>query len=145
MNEESKMEKKFIYSNTLKWNNEYQASMFFADKASFEFATPPEFHGTEGFISPEELFVASAHACCLTTFIAKAKKAGINLMSYESSAEGILEKVDGQLMFTKIAVKSKIKTDSDKEKVRKIVKQVEQSALVINSMKTNVIIEAIIE
>ncbi|NOR60490.1 MAG: hypothetical protein GQ469_07670 [Methanosarcinales archaeon] len=48
-------------------------------------------------------------------------------------------------MFTKIAVKSKIKTDSDKEKVRKIVKQVEQSALVINSMKTNVIIEAIIE
>ncbi len=139
------MEKNFIFSNTLKWNSEYQASMFFGDKASFEFATPPEFHGPEGFISPEELFVASAHACCLTTFIAKSKKAGINLMSYESSAEGILEKVDGQLMFTTIAVKSRIKTDSDKENVRKIVKQVEQSALVINSMKTNVIIEAIIE
>ncbi len=139
------MEKNFIFSNTLKWNSEYQASMFFGDKASFEFATPPEFHGPEGFISPEELFVASAHACCLTTFIAKSKKAGINLMSYESSAEGILEKVDGQLMFTTIAVKSRIKTDSDKEEVRKIVKQVEQSALVINSMKTNVIIEAIIE
>jgi len=145
MNEDRKMEKKFIFSNTLKWNSGYQASMFFGDKASFEFATPPEFHGPEGFISPEELFVASAHGCCLTTFITKAKKAGINLMSYESSAEGILEKVDGQLMFTKIAVKSRIKTDSDKEEVRKIVKQVEQSALVINSMKTNVTIEAIIE
>ena len=139
------MEKKFIFSNTLKWNSEYQASIFFGDKASFEFATPPEFHGPEGFISPEELFVASAHACCLTKFITKAKKAGINLMSYESNAEGILEKVDGQLMFTKIVVKSIIKTDSDKENVRKIVKQVEQSALVINSMKTNLIIEAIIE
>jgi organic hydroperoxide reductase OsmC/OhrA len=145
MDEERKMETNFIFSNTLKWNSEYQASIFFGDKASFEFATPPEFHGPEGFISPEELFVASAHACCLTTFIAKSKKAGINLMSYESSAEGILEKVDGQLMFTKIAVKSRIKTDSDKENVRKIVKQVEQNALVINSMKTNVTIEAIIE
>ncbi len=145
MDEERKMEHKFIFSNTLKWNSEYRASMFFGDKASFEFATPPEFHGPEGFISPEELFVASAHACCLTTFIAMAKKAGIDLMSYESSAEGILEKVDGQLMFTTIAVRSRIKTDSDKEKVRKIVKQVEQSALVINSMKTNVTIEAIIE
>ncbi len=139
------MEMNFIFSNTLKWNSEYQASMFFGDRASFEFATPPEFHGPEGFISPEELFVASAHACCLTTFIAKAKKAGINLMSYESSAEGVLEKVDGQLMFTKITVKPRIKTDSDKEKVKEIVKQVEQSALVINSMKTNVKIEAIIE
>ncbi len=145
MDEERKMEHKFIFSNTLKWNSEYRASMFFGDKASFEFATPPEFHGPEGFISPEELFVASAHACCLTTFIAMAKKADINLMSYESSAEGILEKVDGQLMFTTIAVRSRIKTDSDKEKVKKIVKQVEQSALVINSMKTNVTIEAIIE
>jgi len=139
------MDKNFIFSNTLKWNREYQASMFFGDKASFEFATPPEFHGPEGFISPEELFVASAHACCLTTFIAKANKVGINLLSYESSAEGILEKVDGQLMFTKIAVKSRIKTDGDKEIVKEIVKQVEQSALVINSMKTDVTIEAIIE
>jgi len=139
------METNFIFSNTLKWNSEYQASMFFSDRAGFEFATPPEFHGPEGFISPEELFVASAHACCLTTFIAKAKKAGINLVPYESSAEGVLEKMDGQLMFTKIAVKSRIKTDSDKENVRQIVQQVEQSALVINSMKTDVTIEAIIE
>ncbi len=119
--------------------------MFFGDKANFEFATPPEFHGPEGFISPEELFVASANACSLTTFIAKALKAGINLISYESSAEGILEKVDGQLMFTQITIKSRIKTDSDKETVRKIVEQVEQGALVFNSMKTNITIEATID
>ena len=139
------MEQKFIFSNTLKWKDKYQASMFFGDKANFEFATPPEFHGPDGFISPEELFVASANACSLTTFIAKALKAGINLISYESSAEGILEKVDGQLMFTQITIKSRLKTDSDKEKVKKIVEQVEQGALVFNSMKTNITIEATID
>ncbi|KAF5426025.1 MAG: OsmC family peroxiredoxin [Candidatus Methanomarinus sp.] len=139
------MEKSFRFSNTIKWKSEYEASLFFGDKANFEFATPPEFRGPEGFVSPEELFVASAHACCLTTFIAKALKAEINLISYESSAEGILEKLDGQLMFTKIAIKSRIKTDGDKEKVKKIIEQVEQNALVINSMKTNVTIDAIIE
>lgn len=139
------MEKSFIFSNTLKWKDKYQASMFFGDKANFDFATPPEFHGPEGFISPEELFVASANACSLTTFIAKTLKAGINLISYESSAEGILEKVDGQLMFTQITIKSRIKTDSDEETVRKIVEQVEQGALVFNSMKTNITIEATID
>lgn len=139
------MEDKFIFSNTLKWNSGYQATMFFGDKASFEFATPPEFHGPEGFISPEELFVASAHACALTTFIARTKKAGINILSYESSAEGTLEKVDGVRQFTTIVVKPRIKTDGDKETVKEIVKQVEQNALVFNSMKADVTIDAIIE
>ncbi len=56
------MKKSFKFSNTLKWNSEYQASVFFGDKANLEFSTPPEFHDPEGFVSPEELFVASAHA-----------------------------------------------------------------------------------
>ncbi len=139
------MADKFIFSNTLRWKSGYQATMSFGDKANFEFATPPEFHGPEGFISPEELFVSSAHACVLTTFIAMTKKAGINILSYESSAEGTLEKVGGQRMFTRIVVKPMIKTDGDKGTVREIVEHVERGALVINSMNTVVTIDAIIE
>ena len=139
------MEEKFIFSNTLKWNSGYEGTMFFGDKANFEFATPPEFHGPVGFISPEELFVASAQACALTTFIARTKKAGIGILSYESRAEGTLEKVEGTRMFTTIVIKSRIKTDGDKETVKEIVKQVEKGALVFNSMKTKVTIDAIIE
>ena len=139
------METKFIFSNTLRWNSGYQATISFGDKASFEFATPPEFRGPEGFISPEELFVASASTCALTTFIAKTKKAGINILSYESSAEGTLEKVEGQMMFTTIVVKPRIKTDGNKETVKEIVAQVEKGALVLNSMKTVVTVDATIE
>ncbi len=139
------MEKKIIFSNTLKWNSGYNATASFGDKASFEFATPPEFRGPEGFVSPEELFVASANACALTTFIARTKKAGINILFYESGAEGTLEKVDGQMMFTTIVVKPAIKTDGDKETVKEIVAQVEKGALVLNSMKTDVTIDATIE
>ena len=139
------METKFIFSNTLEWNSGYQATISFGDKASFEFATPPEFRGPEGFVSPEELFVASAHACVLTTFIAKTKKAGINILSYESSAEGMLEKVEGRMMFTTIVVKPRIKTDGDKETVKEIASQVEKGALVLHSMKTDVTIDAVIE
>ncbi|MEA3325495.1 MAG: OsmC family protein [Euryarchaeota archaeon] len=139
------METKIIFSNTLEWNSGYQATISFGDKASFEFATPPEFRGPEGFVSPEELFVASAHACVLTTFIAKTKKAGINIISYESSAEGTLEKVEGQMMFTTIVVKPAIKTDGDTETVKEIVAQVEKGALILYSMKTDVTIDATIE
>ena len=139
------MDVKFVFSSRLEWNEGYQATMSFGKKTSFKFATPPEFHGPEGFTSPEELFVASANACALTTFIARTKKAGINILAYESSAEGVLEKADGQLVFTTIVVKPRIKTDGDKETVKEIVKQVEKGALVLNSMKTVVTIDAIIE
>lgn len=139
------MDVKFVFSSRLEWDEGYQATISFGERASFEFATPPEFHGPEGFISPEELFVASANACALTTFIARTKKAGINILAYESSAEGVLEKADGQLAFTTIVVKPRIKTDGDKETVKEIVEQVEKGALVLNSMKTVVTIDAIIE
>ncbi len=139
------MDVKFVFSSRLEWNEGYQATMSFGEKTSFEFATPPEFHGPKGFISPEELFVASANACALTTFVAKTKKAGINILAYESSAEGTLEKTGGHLVFTTIVVKPRIKTDGDKETVKEIVEQVEKGALVLNSMKTVVTIDAIIE
>ncbi len=139
------MDVKFVFSSRLEWNEGYQATMSFGEKTSFEFATPPEFHGPKGFTSPEELFVASANACALTTFIARTKKAGINILAYESNAEGTLEKVDGHLVFTTIAVRPRIKTDCDKETVKEILEQVEKGAIVLNSMKTVVTIDAIIE
>lgn len=139
------MDVKFVFSSRLEWNEGYQATMSFGEKASFEFATPPEFRGPECFISPEELFVASANACALTTFIARTKKAGINILAYASNAEGTLEKTDGHLVFTTIVVKPRIKTDGDKATVKEIVEQVEKGALVLNSMKTVVTIDAVIE
>jgi hypothetical protein len=57
----------------------------------------------------------------------------------------MLEKVEGQMMFTTIVVKPRIKTDGDKETVKEIVMQVEKGALVLNSMKTDVTIDATIE
>ncbi len=49
------------------------------------------------------------------------------------------------MMFTTIVVKPAIKTDGDKETVKEIASQVEKGALVLNSMKTDVTIDATIE
>lgn len=137
---------KWLYHNTLKWKGEKKADLeFIESKQVIEVATPPEFGGHENIISPEDLFVSSANVCYMTTLLGTIKSMGVELVSYESEAEGILETVDKMKIFTKIIIRPKIKAKETEEKIRMILGHAEKRCLVANSMKTQVIIEPRIE
>jgi organic hydroperoxide reductase OsmC/OhrA len=137
---------KWLYHNTLKWKGEKKADLkFLESKQEIEVATPPEFGGHENIISPEDLYVSSANVCYMTTLLGTLKNMGVELISYESKAEGILETVDNLKIFTKIIIRPKIKAKETEEKINMILKHAEKRCLVANSMKTQVIIEPEIE
>ena len=137
---------KWLYHNTLKWKGEKKADLkFIESEQEVEVATPPEFGGHEGIISPEDLFVSSANVCFMTTLLGTIKNMGVELVSYKSEAEGILETVDKMKIFTKIIIKPKIKARDTEEKIRLVLGHAEKRCLVANSMKTQVIIEPEIE
>ena len=139
-------EDRWLYHNKLKWKGEKKADLKFQEsKQEIEVATPPEFGGHKGIISPEDLFVSSANVCFMTTLLGTIKNMGVELVSYESEAEGILETVDKMKIFTKIIIKPKIKARDTQEKIRLILGHAEKRCLVANSMKTRVIIEPEIE
>jgi len=137
---------KWLYHNTLKWKGEKKADLkFIESEQEIEVATPPEFGGHENIISPEDLFVSSANVCYMTTLLGTIKNMGVELVSYESEAEGILETVDKMKIFTKIIIRLRIKAKETEEKIRMILGHAEKRCLVANSMKTQVIIEPKIE
>ena len=137
---------KWLYHNTLKWKGEKKADLkFIESEQEVEVATPPEFGGHKGIISPEDLFVSSANVCFMTTLLGTIKNMGVELVSYESEAEGILETVDNMKIFTKIIIRPKIKARDTEEKIRLILGHAQKRCLVANSMKTWVIIEPEIE
>ncbi len=137
---------RWLYHNTLKWKGEKKADIQFAESGQqIEVATPPEFGGHQGIISPEDLFVSSANVCFMSTMLGTIKNMGVELVSYESEAEGILETVNKMKIFTKIIIKPTIKAKESEEKIRLILSQAERRCLVVNSMKTEVIIEPVIE
>ena len=137
---------KWMYHNTLKWKGEKKADLrFIESKQEIEVATPPEFGGHENIISPEDLFVSSANVCYMTTLLGTLKNMGVELISYESRAEGILESIDKMKIFTKIIIRPKIKAKETEEKIRMILNHAEKRCLVANSMKAQVIIEPEIE
>lgn len=138
--------KAYLYQTTVKWTDQRKGIMACAEKPDVQVATPPEFKGHEGIWSPEDLFVASANVCLMTTFLAVAERAGLALASYESVAEGRLELVEGKFQFTTIVIRPSItlKSGSDTDKAKELIEKAERNCLISNSMKATVTLEPVI-
>ncbi len=135
--------KTYTYSTRVRWTERKIGSISAAGKPDIQVATPPEFKGHEGIWSPEDLFVASANICLMTTFLAFAERAGLAFTSYESEAEGLLELVEGKFQFTRITLRPTltVKRNEDTAKAKEILEKAEANCLISNSMKARVTLE----
>ena len=138
--------KAYIYHTLVKWTEQRKGVISCSGKPDVQVATPPEFKGHEGIWSPEDLFVASANVCLMTTFLAVAERAGLAFTSYESVAEGRLEMVDGRFQFTAITLKPTItlSVKADAAKAKELIEKAEVNCLISNSMKARLSLESTI-
>lgn len=135
--------KTYTYHTRVRWTERKIGSISASGKPDLQVATPPEFKGHEGIWSPEDLFVASANICLMTTFLAFAERAGLAFTSYESEAEGLLELVEGKFQFTRIILRPTltVKQSEDTAKAKEILEKAEANCLISNSMKARVTLE----
>ncbi len=113
-------------------------------KQSIEIATPPEFPGgIPGIWSPEHLFAAAVNSCLMTTFLAIAENSKLSFVSFNSTAIGKLEKVDGKYMMSEIVLRpSLVIPDAGlQEKAKRVLELSEKACLITNSIKSRVIME----
>ena len=139
--------KDYLYHTAVKWTEQRKGVISCAGKPDIQVATPPEFKGHDGIWSPEDLFVASANICLMTTFLSVAERAGLAFISYESAAVGKLELVDGKFQFTAITLKPVITLPAggDASKAKELVEKAEANCLIWNSMKAKVSLEPTIQ
>jgi organic hydroperoxide reductase OsmC/OhrA len=132
--------KRFIYKTKVSWTKEKKGILSSSGKPDIEVTVPPEFGGHENIWTPEDLFVASVNICVKTTFLYYAQKQNLELLSYESAAQGILEKNENKFMFTEIKIMPKIKiaADSQLEKAKEIMALSEKGCLISNSIKSKI-------
>ena len=135
--------KVYLYQTAVEWTEQRKGRISCAGKPDMEVATPPEFKGHDGIWSPEDLFVASANICLMTTFLAVAERAGLVLTRYRSEAEGRLELVEGKFQFTAMTIKPTITIPAggDAAKATELIEKAEANCLISNSMKAKVSLE----
>ncbi|MHB1048805.1 MAG: OsmC family protein [Bacteroidota bacterium] len=135
--------KTFTYHTSVEWKSERQGFLRSEGKPDVYVSSPPEFKGIPGVWTPEDLYVAAAEVCTMSTFLSFGGRKGIPLKSYKSAAEGVLENVDGKYRFTKIILKPEVVVGSEwtKEQVMEVFHQSHDHCLITNSMTADVVIE----
>jgi organic hydroperoxide reductase OsmC/OhrA len=130
-------ESKHEYHVKVDWTTEREGDLIVEGKPRIHVASPPEFDGPEGIISPEDMFVAANAVCFMTTFIAFTKKIRFEHKGFSCEGIGTLERVEKGFQFTKILLKTTVTVDSDEliPKAERALELAEKYCLVANSMK----------
>jgi organic hydroperoxide reductase OsmC/OhrA len=139
--------KTFTYHTGLEWLQGRQAKLSSNGKPVLDVSSPPEFKGMPGLWTPEDLFVASAEICMMSTFLSFGGRKNIPLLSYKSSAQGVLESVDGKYRFTKVIIAPQIRVERSwtEGQVEEVVHQAHENCLIANSMTAVIEVQPQIE
>lgn len=101
---------------------------------------PPEFDGPAGNWSPETLFVASVADCFVLSFRAIATASRLEWLEIDCGAEGVLEKTDTGMRFTKINIEVHLRVPpgADVARAERLLEKAEKACLVSNSLNSQV-------
>ncbi len=138
--ETKKAYKTFPYKSDLVWSSGRRGKMSAPGKPDVEVGSPPEFKGEAGLWTPEEMLLGALNTCLMLTFVAFAQHKGVQFVAYESSAEGLLENVEGKYRVTEITVRPSVvlKSQADLEPARGIVDKLEENCFISNSITARV-------
>jgi organic hydroperoxide reductase OsmC/OhrA len=125
------------YLVRMDWTHGRVGNLSVEGKPKIQVSAPPEFDGPEGIVSPEDLFVAAATSCFMTTFVTFTKKMHIEFKSFSCEGYGTLERVEKGFLFTKLLLKAKVGVESEDlvPKAERAMELAGKYCLVSNSMK----------
>ena len=138
--------KVYTYRTAVKWIEQKKGIISCDGKPEIQVATLPEFNGHEGIWSLEDLSVAAANLCVMTTFLVLAERGTLAFTSYHCDAEGRLEPVDGKFQVTVMTLRPHITLTpgGDAGKAKGLSEKAEANCLISISMKTRVTLGATI-
>jgi organic hydroperoxide reductase OsmC/OhrA len=118
-----------------------------------DFSAPPDAHGHEGVLTPEDAFVAAANTCVMMMFIWAAERFKLKLLSYTCRAEGTkLIELDRTEIFTHVRLWPTIRVSAGEQdpavieaRVHRALKGALKYSLVANSVKSEIEVEPTIE
>ena len=114
-------------------------------RAPIAAGAPPQFGGSDGVWSPEELLVAAALECLWTTFEAYARHDALSVQSWSGTGVGVLEKGSPVPRFASITLRVEmVVAESDVERARKLLQSAEQRCIISHALNVPVTLEPIV-
>lgn len=134
------MSEAYHFTNSIVWTSERRGMLSEAQHPSLAVGSPPEFKGTPDVWCPEDLLIGALNTCLMLTFLAVAGVRKIEIVGYESNAEGTVERQDGKLRVTQIRVRPrvKVKAETDIAAAQEAMKRAKEICVITNSILATV-------
>ena len=106
-------------------------------------APPPEFGGPGDQWTPEHLLTASVANCFILTFRAIARGSKLEWGNLETSAEGVLDRIDRVTRFTAFTVRATLTlpAGSDANKAQRLLEKSEAACMITSSLNADLHLE----
>jgi organic hydroperoxide reductase OsmC/OhrA len=131
-----KRQKSYLFKNTVFKEGDETAKTVFSGPGELEVGPAPEFEGKPETLNPEEMFVAAINNCLMTTFFYFVRKLNVEISSYYSEAQALLEKQKDGFRFTNVEVRAEVTLNQEElaEKVSELGDLAEKYCLVSRSV-----------
>ncbi len=106
--EQKRAYRTFQFGNVVVWKYEFRGTLSASEHPTVEIGNPPAFKGTADVWCPEDLLIGALNACLMLTFLYQMRRRQLEVLAYESSAQGTLEHRDGKHRVTRITVQPRI-------------------------------------
>jgi organic hydroperoxide reductase OsmC/OhrA len=130
-----------VYSATVSRTFASRARVEAPPRPSLDGGPSRQLDGDTAAWSPEHLVLSSLGICMLTTFEAFATRDGIELLRWDATVSGTVERTPEGLMFTSIVLGIDMEITGNVEKVETTLEDSKQYCLVLNSLRVPVVIE----
>ncbi len=139
------MEIQYKYQASASWTLHRHGFVKAGDGVPYtlDFSVPPEFGGEGGMWTPEHLLLGAVASCFVATFRGMAEKSNLDFQTIEVAVEGVIEKKDGSLRFTKLILhpEALICREEDRERVSRLLEKAERGCLIAKSLSAAIEVE----
>ena len=109
---------------------------------SLTMSADPAFRGDPELPNPEQLLLAAASSCQLLSFLALVAGEGIDVVSYEDSAEALMPDDDKPVRITGITLRPRVVVATgDPDRVRALMERAHHDCFIANSVTAVITIE----
>ena len=138
--EQKKTYRTFQFENVVVWKSAFRAILSASGHANIKVGNPTVFKGTPDVWCPEDLLIGALNTCLMLTFLYQMQRRKLEVVAYESSAQGTLEHHDGKHRVTRILVQPRVslKFAHDTEAARAAIKDTVDSCMISNSILATV-------
>jgi peroxiredoxin-like protein len=136
------------FETQVRWTEELRGEIEAAGTPGpVPFAVPKEFGGPGDAWSPEHLLGSAVASCVLATFLSIARASKLEVSGYESTARTTMDKVEGALRITAVAldVRVTVAAEKDRDRAARMLEKAEKMCPISNSLKTGVTVKSAVE